>query len=709
MTENTTTGETDLPANADSLPVVTAEHQASQVSPHDPSPSARKKVAISILLVALVFLVFGQTIRFGFVNYDDDTNVYATPQIVAGISFRGIQWAFTHLQVGRWSPVAAISRMIDCRLFGLWAGGHHLSNILLHALVVLLLFLFLEESTGRVWLAGFVAAVFAVHPVHVEAVAWISARGELLSGFFFMLAVWSYSRYARSPGRRLYYALGLCSFVLGLLSKPMVVTLPFVLLILDYWPLNRFRRDRFLLLVIEKMPFFFFSVIFSDVTSLLTLSPLPADRLPLWLRLETAVLNIPIYLRQTFLPVDLAVFYPNPRHGLPLWQVAASAILVCVLTAAAWAFRKSCPALLAGWLWFVGMLVPVIGIVQFSTFAHADRYNYLPQIGLCAGVTWAVADWSLHCHRRRVLLGSMTAVYFGLLLFAACRQTACWRDSASLWTHALRCTDDNSVACNNLGYILFQQGRIADATAEYREAVRINPAYAEAHNNLGFALLVQGHTDAAIVEFNEALRSDPSDTQAHDNLGSALHRLGRISDAIEQYFEALQFDSADMTARYNLGNCFLQLGNSGGAIAEYSKVLESDPSNADAHANLGIALVQQGRFEEAVTQYRKSLQLHPANAAVHSNLGSALLLEGRAPEAVDEIRNALALQPPGIPVDPRVLRMLAAAYSGSGDFSDAVQFAMAALHMVQPNDPLVGLLRHDIKLYQSRHPFAGSP
>jgi protein O-mannosyl-transferase len=664
-------------------------------------------IGICALLVIVVFSVFGRTIGYGFVNYDDGTNVYDAPQVIAGLSLRGIAWAFTHLQVGRWTPIAAISRMIDCQVFGLWAGGHHLTNVLLHALATVLLFLLLQELTGSTRCSGFVAVVFTLHPLHVECVAWVSARGELLCGVFFMLALWSYALYARNPERRLQYALSLFWFLLGLLSKPMIVTLPFVLLLLDYWPLRRFGKISRLLA--EKAPFFLISACFCVSTFLVTPGTPAALRLPLWLRIQNALVSCCVYLRQTVWPAGLAAYYPNPEHAFPLWEVAGSLALICFLSVAAFGLRKTYPSLLVGWLWFLGMLVPVIGVVQVSNFAHADRYVYLPQIGLCIAATWAMAGWSGEQRYRRVALGSMAVVIPCVLMVPAWRQTAYWRDGETLWTHAIASTPENFFARDHLGIALLGKGQPRGALTQFQLALRLDPNNVETHNNLGDALRQLGRTDDGIAQYREAVRINPFLADVHANLGVAFFQQGRTDEAIAEYGNALRLDPASAEARYNLGNALFQQGRFDEAIAAYRASLQINPANAQADNNLSSALLKQGRTDEAIAATEKALELQPGNVLSQNNLAWIL---ATAPQP--SLRNgaravqlaAQARQASGIN-NPVYLRTLAAAYAEAGQFPDAVQTAQRAIALAQAqsNAPLANALLHEIKLYEAGHPF----
>lgn len=632
-----------------------------------------KAAGVCLFLVAVIFAVFGQALHFGFLDYDDDQNIYGQPGITSGISPQGVVWAFTHTQVGRWVPLTAISHQVDCSLFSSWAGGHHLTNILLHAFTAILVFLVLRKLTGLLWRSAFVAAVFALHPLHVEPVAWLSGRGELLGGLFFMLGLWSYLSYARQPQRRSAYFACIIWFVLGLLSKPMVVTFPFVLLLLDFTMLQ--RNASLPRLLIEKIPLFALAAALSIATAFVSTDDIRYTHPGLLLRLENALISYSIYFGKTLWPSGLAVFYPNPTRLFPAWQVIAAVILPGLIFAAAFGLRKKYPALLPGWLWFAGMLVPVIGIAQVSDYARADRYMYLPQIGLVFAITWFVADLSARWPHRGAILMGLAAVILPALLFAAHRQASYWSDSSTLWVRALDCTRDNFMIRNNYGYTLFKSGRTEQAIAQYREALRINPEFELARNNLGNAFMREGRTDEAIAEFREALKIDPHNGEAHDNLGIALASVGNLD----------------------------------GAIAEYRESVRIDPTVAARHYNLSNSLYQKGEAEEALAEAKQSAQLRPQNTLYQSNLAWILATAGRdslrdAPKAVALATSAV--QSPGGDRNPYFLRILAAALANSGDYAKAIQAGEQALRAAQmtSNMSLGQLIVGELRLYAAGQP-----
>ncbi len=603
--------------------------------------------AVCLFLAAITFAVFGQTLHHEFVNFDDNLYVSDNPVVQKGLTWEGFRWALTYGSIGHWHPLTWLSHMLDCQLYGLQAGGHHLTNVLLHTASVILLFLVLRRMTGFFWRSAFVAAVFAVHPLRAESVAWVSERKDVLSAVFFMLTIGAYVRYVhRSPSKIRYSVVMLC-FALGLLSKNMLVTTPFVLLLLDYWPLGRlssFTPQVLFRLVAEKIPLFMLTV-GSCVATALVPEKVTADQLSFGLRMENAVMSYVTYLWQMIHPLGLACVYPNPANYLPFWQVAGALGLLLAITGAAWASRRTHPWFVVGWLWYVGTLIPVIGIVQISYYAHADRYTYLSQIGLYLLLTWAVADLCAGWRHGRVLLGGLATVILAALIFCARTQTMYWRNSELLWTHTLACTSGNYIAHEELGNALPQRKRADEAIAQYQMALQIKPDDVLAHNNLGYALLQKGDVDEAIAHCQRALQLKPDFAEAYNNLGNAMLQKGQVDEAIIHCQRALQIKPDLAEAQNNLGNALLQKGRADEAITQCQRALQLKPGFAEACYNLGNALLQKGRVDEAITRYQKALQIRPGYAEAHNNLGNALLQKGQVDEAIVQYQTALQLKP----------------------------------------------------------------
>lgn len=606
----------------------------------------RKTIGICIALAVLTWAVFGQTLRYDFVNYDDPSYVYQNTRITSGINLANVGWAFTHIHSENWHPLTTITHMLDCQLHGLNAGWHHFTNVLLHAIAVVLLFVALQQMTGVLWRSAFVSAVFAVHPLHVESVAWIAERKDVMSAVFFMVTLLAYLNYTRAPsiGRYLTVALAV---VLGLMSKPMLVTLPFVLLLLDYWPLGRFEAHRsktgrqMLQPVLEKIPLIMLSAVSSIITFLAQRGAIGwTEQLPVSARISNALVAYAVYIRQMFWPAGLAVFYPHPENRLPALEISLALIVLVGITTAAFHFRKKAPYFITGWLWYLGMLVPVIGLVQVGWQGHADRYTYLPQIGLYIAVTWAVTDFTRSWRFQRMALTAGGVVVLGALTWSSRLETAYWRDSETLFTHALAVTRNNDVALNNLGIIFLAKGRLDDAISSLQAAIDLRPENAPAHDNLAKALLQKGQVAEAMVH--------------------------------------------------------------------YRKFLELEPENVEARNTLGTALIQQGKLREAIGQWQDALAIQPENGNAASNLAWVFatcpedsLRDGR--HAVELAEKALRISGGKIPM---IYKVLAAAYAESGRFADAIETAQrgAELATSQSNPALAAELESNIALYQSGRP-----
>ena len=689
----------------------------------------------------MTFAVFGQTLTHEFIDFDDRTYVYENPMVTRGLTLQGFIWAFTHIQNANWHPLTWLSHMLDCQLYGLNPVGHNLTNVLLHTATVILLFLVLRQMTGALWRSAFVAAVFAIHPLRVESVAWVAERKDVLSGLFFILTIGAYVRCARRPWSPAGYGLVLLLFALGLMCKPMLVTLPVVLLLLDFWPLQRKEPAR--RLVLEKLPL----VVLSAASCVLTLSAqneamASTASISVPLRLANSLTTCIVYLRQMVWPEGLAVFYPFPRNGLPAWEVALAGALVAIFSLAAWTARRNQPWLLVGWLWYLVMLLPVLGLVQVGGQAHADRYTYLPQIGIYVAVTWLVAGWNVN-HKIAAL--SMAGALAGLMCCAS-KQTTYWKTRETLWTRTLACTRGNATAHNNLGYALFQKGRVDEAITHFRQTLEIDPNYKDTHYNLANALLQKGSASEAITQFRAALQLKPGHADSHINLGNALRLTGKTDEAKLEYQRALEITPDNVDALNNLGIALFQTGKTIEAIAQFQRALQIKPDSADAHDNLGSAFLQIGKTEEAITHLQMALQIKPGDAQAHYNLGYALSLKGKSGEAINEYQRALQIKPVNPEVQnnlawllatcaeaplrngreavdlarraneltgnrsPIILHTLAAAYAEAGQFDEArstVQKAIALASAAGRQD-LLGLFNNELNTYEAGRAIHGS-
>ena len=527
----------------------------------------RRIAVIAVILAVLAFLPYAQTAGHDFIGYDDPVFVTDNPEVQAGISWEGIQWALTTFHAGNWLPLTWMSHMLDVSLFGMEPGWHHLVNALVHALSTALLFFALFRMTGAVWPSAFVAALFGIHPLHVESVAWVAERKDVLSGLFFMLVLLSYERYVRRRGAGA-YLLVVLFFVLGLLSKSMLVTVPFVLLLLDVWPLGRTsfalaadevagRPVPWARLLLEKLPFLFMTIAVSLITVAAqreggAMNLMERELLPFGVRLANALVSYAAYLEKTFWPLSLAFIYPHQGANLSGWKVALSVVvLVSVTLMVVRQFRR--PYLAVGWFWYVGMLVPVIGLVQVGKQAMADRYTYLPLIGIFIMIAWSLKDIlsGASALRKKIIAGTAGVVLL-VLLIAAIAQASYWRDYPTLLRHATKAVPDNWLAHRMLGNVLSESGSPEEAIAQYRESIRIQPWNSYGHNNLAVELARQGNYLEAIEHYREAIRIRPAYAEAYNNLGNALAALGRRDEAIEQYREAIRLRPGWAVARNNL-------------------------------------------------------------------------------------------------------------------------------------------------------------
>ena len=581
---------------------------------------------VRLALIAANLIVYASVWHHGFVNYDDDDYVTANPVVLRGLTWHGVAWAFTTEHAVNWHPLTWLSHMLDVQLFGLDPGPHHLTNLLFHIANTLLLFGLLHRMTGALGRSAFVAGLFAVHPLHVESVAWVAERKDVLSTLFWMLTLWAYVEYVKRPDLRRSdlrrYGAVLLFFALGLMAKQMLVTLPFVLLLLDFWPLGRvvigpnpargraLSRDGWataIRLVWEKLPLLALSIASSVATFVIHQrggAVIILSAIPLKLRVENALVSYVAYIGKMLWPARLAVFYPYPQ-SLPAWLVAGAFLALVGISLAVIRAGPRHPYLPVGWFWYLGTLVPVIGLIQVGDQAMADRYTYIPLIGLFIIVAWGVPDLLLRWPLRRIVLPSPFLTRIALPAAASAVILACaitakgqfqyWEDSTTLWTHALAVTTRNNIAHNNLGASLADQGKTDEAIAHYSEALRIKSDYADAHNNLGVALADEGKLDEAIAHYFEALRIRPDYADAHSNLGIALANEGKLDEAIAQFAEALRINPDSAKAHNNLGVALASQGKLDEAIAHFNEALRINPDYADAHKNLGVALVQQGQ------------------------------------------------------------------------------------------------------------------
>ena len=655
-----------------------------------PGKAAGRKPAVLLgaLLVLITVGVFWPVVTHEFLNYDDDQYVTGNDAIRDGWTWAGVKWAFTTGYAANWHPLTWLSHMSDVSLFGMNPAGHHAANLVLHAVNSLLLFLVFRRMTGDAIPSAWVAAVFAIHPAHVESVAWAAERKDVLCTTFWLLALLAYVRWVRRPKPGRYLAFSLL-FAAGLLAKPMIVTFPLTLLLVDFWPLGRLsprdgeasgprgRLARLLALAREKAPLFLLAIASSVVTVIAQRSGgavRTLDSFPAAARLENALVAYVRYLRMFVWPTRLAVFYPHPGTSIPVREAGAALLLLVAITAAAVALRRRAPFLLFGWLWFVVTLLPVIGLVQVGFQALADRYTYVPYIGLSAAVAWSGAWIARRWPRpaRLVSAGAIAAVV--ALAVAAAIQVRYWKTSETLYLHAIAVTRGNFIARNNLGNYYNDAGRPAEAMPYLYEAIRIRPTYAEAYTNLGHSLFLLGRFEEAAQHFSESLRFNPEDGVTRRDLAWVRFLQGDIGDSVALYRRALTRSPGTGDARKRLGLGLLMQDDFAGAIAELRQAVALDPRDLEArellegasaiaetpsdasagrmrtelailHRQTASRLQARGKRAEAEAELRRALAYSPGSAEAHGQLGALLAGEGRMDEAAAEFLSALAIDP----------------------------------------------------------------
>jgi tetratricopeptide (TPR) repeat protein len=643
------------------------------------------RIAICAVLIGLIWIVFGQTLSHDFVNYDDKTYVYGNSLVSAGLSGTGLAEAFADVRTTNWHPLTIISHMIDCQIFGLKPGGHHFTNVLLHTVAAVLLFAWLNGAAGSIWRSAFVTALFAIHPLRVESVSWIAERKDVLSAVFFFLTLLTYVRYTRARTAPRYVTMSIL-LGCGLMSKPVLVTTPVILLLLDYWPLQRLTDLKSLRqLVIEKLPLFVLSIASSILTYVLqeqSMSSIP--QLPFAWRLEDAIVSYLIYIGQVFWPANLAVFYPHPEDSLTLWQVVLAVVLLICVTWVIYSLRRTRPYLLVGWLWYLVMLLPVIGIVEVGLQGHADRYTYLPHIGIFISLTWLFADLAMSLRVRKEILAAVSAIV--VVGFAACswKQTTYWRNSATLWVRTLAVTKNNDVALANFADWFAERGQLDEALSYFQRALDVRSQMSgHEHYNLSLA-------------------------NTHTNMGVALVHKDRVEEAVAHFQRALELQPNYPDAHYNLGVILGRRNDLDGAVAQFRTILSIAPHDPAPNAALADVLARKGLFREAIAHYEIVLESDPNSVFALNNLSWLLSTNPDAsvrngPRAVEL---ALRLNRITSQTSPSVLRTLAAAYAEAGQFENAAAAAHAATDLahVQGQHSFSARLEWESDLYRRHLP-----
>ena len=693
-------------------------------------PSRCWTIIACLFLVLATLTVYGGLRNHQFINFDDDVYVTDNPPVQDGLTLKGFSWAFTTLHAGLWIPLTWLSFMVDSQLFGLHPGGFFLTNLLFHIANALLLFLWLLYLTRTLGCSFLVAALFALHPLHVESVAWATERKDVLSTFFWLLTMWAYVWYAERPrlGR---YVLILVCFSLGLMAKPMLVTLPFVLLLVDYWPLGRLSLKgpglaaaspkpgpgvALKRLVWEKSPLLVISALSIVVTFYVQKEAgfvWPLHNLPIHNRLANAMVAYVSYLGKMFWPAHLAVLYPLPGHNLPVWQPLAAGLALAVLTLLALREARRHPYLLVGWLWYLGTLLPVIGLVQVGQQAMADRYTYVPFIGLFIVVVWGMTDLAARWRASRFLLPVGAGAVLSALMICTWVQVGYWRDSASLFAHTLQVTRNNALAHNSLGIALLAQGKVDQAINHCEEALRLQPNYPKAHYNLGNALFSRGEVNQALAHYEEALQLQPNYAKAHNSLGFALLSQGKVDQAVAHFEKALSIEPNSPMVHNNLGLALLSQGKADQAVAHFEKALSIRPNSPEVHNNLGLVLLSQNKEDQAILHFQEAIRLNPNYPEALDGL-ARLLATARNQKirdgatAVQMAERANQLTGYG---QPEMLDTLAAAYAEAGRFPEAIQASQKALDLAYSADmsELAKDIESRMRLYQAGRPATTTP
>ena len=641
--------------------------------------SNKNKLILGIILIVVTLTVYWRVHGYDFINYDDPTYVTENSHVQAGLTLDGIRWSFSTKYLGFWNPLVWLSFMLDYQVYGLNAHGYHITNIILHILNTLLLFWLFCRMTGAVWKSAFVAAIFALHPLHVESVAWITERKDVLSAFFWMLTLCLYVYYTEKPVIKR-YLLVLFSFILALMSKPMAVTLPAILILVDYWPIKRFESHKehfFLWQLKEKAPFFVFSAVLVIIT---LYGSFNLEKSVFYVPFISRIANDPAafvaYLEKTFWPYEMTVFYPFPDQIL-VWQVIAASIFIILITAIVLFMAKRFPYLLTGWFWFVISLLPVLGAIHESAYSMADRYHYLPSIGLSVMLAWGIPTLFKSEQRRNKMLlpiGVIILLTFSLLTWKQCGY---WKNNVELWEHALKVTNDNYLAQNNLGLALFAEGKVDGALDHYSKAIsikpndavpyqnnatiysktgkynlaiencsiaiRLKPDNADAHNSRGNVYAKIGNYEQALQDFNEAIRLKPDYVDSYLNRASLYYKQGQYQEAVDDLNKAAPLSSANDLIYFNRGNFNIKLGRYQQALDDFSQSIRLKPDNYEAYNNRAFIYLMFGRYEQALEDYSKAIDLKPDYADAYNNRSFVYLNMGNMVYGCRDAKKACAL------------------------------------------------------------------
>jgi protein O-mannosyl-transferase len=625
------------------------------------------KKVICILLSLLVLGIYWKVQYHEFINYDDGRYIIENKHVKSGLSKENFIWAFTQVHSANWHPVTWLSHMLDSHFYGLNPNGHHLSSLGFHIANSLLLFLLLCRMTGEIWKSCFVASLFAFHPINIESVAWASERKSVLSTFFLLLTMWAYINYVQKKNFAR-YSIVLLFFILGLMSKPMLVTLPFVFLLLDYWPLNRFKislsntlpstkvvshiKNNLLNLFFEKIPLLIL-VAGSCVITLIAQKSWGAvvslENVSLVSRISNALVSYLKYLEKMAWPTNFSIFYPYPENGFVLWEVLMSGLVLITITFISIRLIKKAPYLVVGWFWYLGTLIPVIGLVQVGQQAMADRYAYVPLIGIFIIIAWGLPELLKNYLFRKKLLIFLTGIYFSILMTLCWTQLQYWKSSIKIFQHAINVTERKYPSFvgvyNNLGVVLISQMKFEEATVNLKKAVELQPNYPESYNNLGYALSELKRFSEADIQYKQAIRLKPDYAEAHNNLANSLSKKSSFNKAIIHYKKAIQYKPDFSEAHFNLGVTLNKSNHSEKAIPHLEEAIRLEPNFFQAHLTLGNILTLNNNFERAIYHLETTIKLNPNNAIAHNSLGSIFGQQKKFKKSITYFKTSLKINP----------------------------------------------------------------
>jgi len=682
----------------------------------------RNDLIIALVLFVGTICLYARAFTFGYINYDDDAYVYENAHVTSGLSLENLKWAFTTGRAANWHPVTWISHMIDAQVYGVQhPGGHHATNILLHAINAILVYGLFRRFTCHLWLAGLGAALFAWHPLRVESVVWIAERKDLLAGFFWLTATHAYLRYVnhRTAGR---YVLVLLLLALGLMSKPMLVTFPFALLLLDLWPLRRISLDSLLpretgRLLVEKMPMIGLVVASSVVTFFVQRAGQAVamtTAIPIHLRLENAAVAVMAYLGQFVVPLNLSVFYPHPgffpNGSIEVWKWTVAVAMILIISTAAILLIRRLPFLFVGWFFFLGTLIPVIGIVQVGAQAMADRYTYLPMLGITVIVICALAKLVNSSGQWKPVIAALVSIILFSSILLTRNQVDYWKDSRTLMSRAIQLDNRNYIAHNNLAIALEESNDKEAAEVHYRKALAFNERFPHAEFNLANILEAKGDIEEALKHFNRAVRLDPEYPGAYNNYGNLLTKLGRNKDAIRVYERGVKHCPDNALLKHNLATSLAARGDLGEAIKLWREALSLDANHAETHHLLGVSLAMSGNVREGLIHLRKAVELQPDNAEALNNL--AWLLATTTSPAVRDPEQAVKLASRACELtkdgNATYLDTLSVSQAAAGRFDlarEAIANAIKVAQTAEASETMLVNLRARQSLYEKNQPF----